>query len=196
MGKRAPIWPPLPGPVPDKRLAHTPKKPAVTVVETEDGWATVGWVDEIIGGGYSRSGGESVGDIDWTSAAIKISLNTGTSDTANPGANDWNPTTGTTSIGQGWIQNTAPRQRTIEEQYLSDRVKALTEEVRVTLDVSEFRKRRMAHLSQEVADLKSWLLNVQPVEDPEIPGLYLCGICYRRTDRPHRVGCPLIPEEQ
>jgi len=181
MGKRPRQWPPLPGPVPDKRLAYAPKNPKVTI-ETEDGWVKVGWLDEIVAE-------------DWSTARVRTVL---TTDTTNPGANDdWTVTTGTTSnIGQGWIQNTAPRQRTVEEQYLSDRVKALTEEATAAMNVAEYRLQKIERLQRELRDLSSWLLGVGPIEDPEIPGLYLCGICHARTDRPHKEGCPLAPEIQ
>jgi hypothetical protein len=179
MSKRPPIWPPLPGPVPDKRLAYA-DKPKVTI-ETEDGWVKVGWLDEIV-----------AADVDWREPVVRTVLNT---DTAGwPPATVW--VTETSDRTMPWTTGVEDTAMSVGEKCLRNRITALEEEVRVTLDVSEFRKRRMAHLSQEVADLKSWLLNVQPIEDPEIPGLYLCGICYRRTDRLHRLGCPLAPEPQ
>jgi hypothetical protein len=180
MSKRPRQWPPPPGPVPDKRLAYA-DKPKVTI-ETEDGWVKVGWLDEIVAE-------------DWTTAKVRTVLNT---DTAGwPPGTVW--VTETSDRSMPWTTGVEDTAMPVGEKCLRDRITRLEEEARVTLDVSEFRRRRMEYLSQEVADLKSWLLNVQPVEDPEIPGLYLCGICYRPLNSParqHRLGCPLAPEPQ
>jgi hypothetical protein len=44
-----------------------------------------------------------------------------------------------------------------------------------------------------VTRLSEWMLNVLPVEDSEIPGLYWCGICGRRTTA-HESDCPRAPD--
>jgi hypothetical protein len=187
MGKRPPQWPPLPGPVPDKRLVYA-DKPDVRIQKQDDIWVTVGWLDEI--NGIPSSDG-----VEWTSAHTHIGM-------------DWsipNETIWTTDLPEAserwkdvvgrWVPDTVSTD-TVMEKHLKDQLAAARDEVRATLEVSEFRKSRIERLQQELRDLGSWLLNVAPVEDPEIPGLYLCGVCHARTDRPHKDDCPLASERQ
>lgn len=47
-------------------------------------------------------------------------------------------------------------------------------------------------LHNQVADLRSWLSGVQPVEDPDVPGRFYCGCCGHVLPA-HLHGCP-VPE--
>jgi hypothetical protein len=56
-------------------------------------------------------------------------------------------------------------------------------------ELAEARRDRDAALAQ-IARISNWMLNVQPVEDPDIPGLYWCAICSRKVTA-HESDCPL-----
>jgi hypothetical protein len=48
------------------------------------------------------------------------------------------------------------------------------------------------HLRAQVEQLRSWLSGVQPVEDPDMPGRFFCGVCQHLLSH-HRPGCPAAP---
>ena len=181
MSKRPRQWPPLPGPVPDKRLAVAAKyledKP-VARARDDDGWITVGWLDEI----------STAGSAIWS---MNTAMNTATTATQSFAElmRMAVPATG------------APLTSEKEREYL-DRIGALVREKvsaeRLVDDQAgqiTFLRSEVVRMRTKVEELRSWLTGVAEVEDPEIPGLYLCGICHRPLGphREHREGCPMIP---
>jgi len=66
----------------------------------------------------------------------------------------------------------------------------------VALMASEEKVQRLSGeveaLTTALADLRSWLSGVQPVDDPDIPGRSYCAICGTSTQRGHRDGCPMV----
>jgi hypothetical protein len=54
-------------------------------------------------------------------------------------------------------------------------------------------EQQIKRLRGQLADLRSWLSGVQPIEDTEIPGIFYCAVCQRKIPG-HANGCPAAPE--
>jgi hypothetical protein len=99
--------------------------------------------------------------------------------------------TTTTSAQVAWDQVLDPPQQRIvaDAQDAAKRERAIAADMRAQVKKAKAEVKRVTAENQE---LREWLSGVLPVEDPDLPGLFYCGICSVKIPR-HTDGCPAAP---